>query len=233
MTEAANRNGASDAYYSHDRYEVARLIPTAARQILDVGCASGRLGQLVKALRPDAEVRGIEPVAEAAARARELLDAVRVGHAEDDLPVDWPAPDCLVLADVLEHLADPWATLAHLRRQAAPGAALVVSVPNVAHWSLRMEVARGRWRYRDEGLLDRTHLRFFDPNSAVRLIEGAGYRIERRQRVISQIPPWRITGLDHNRFRAVVDEGPPGHPLGRTQRWLMDLLTFQFLMVAR
>ena len=103
----------------------------------------------------------------------------------------------------------------------------------MTHWSVRRELAAGRWRYRDEGLLDRTHLRFFDPPGAVALVEGAGYRIVRLQRVVSQIPACPFTGLDPDRFRAVVDDAPPRRSWPSPRRWLMDLVTFQLLMVAR
>ncbi len=51
-------------YYSHPRFEVAQLVPKDARTIIDVGCARGSLGKLLKEMRSDRKVFGIEIVPE-------------------------------------------------------------------------------------------------------------------------------------------------------------------------
>ena len=69
--------------------------------------------------------------------------------------------DCLVFGDVLEHLVDPWAVLARLARLVCDGGQILACIPNVQHYSVIVSLLRGKWDYQDEGLLDRTHLRFF------------------------------------------------------------------------
>lgn len=209
-----------EGYYTHSRPEVARLVPRTARNVIDVGCASGALGRGLKRERPGLAVRGVEPVAEAAEAARAVLDDVHHGGAEDAPPTSWPPADCVVLADVLEHLVDPWAVLRAWRSRVPDGATFVISLPNVTHWTVRRDLLLGHFEYRDEGLLDRTHLRFFDSAAAVALVEGAGLRIERFERVIlSRLPD------------ALPSRSPRGR--GGPVRAVLDLVTFQFLMVAR
>ncbi len=87
--------------------------------------------------------------------------------------------DVVVCADVLEHLADPAAVLARVRRWISPRGVLFVSLPNVANVAVRLALAAGRFEYADAGILDRTHLRFFTRRSARRLVEEAGFRIRR------------------------------------------------------
>jgi SAM-dependent methyltransferase len=205
------------AYYEHPRPDVVALVPADARYVVDVGCASGALGNALKAARPDVEVRGIEPVADVAQQARERLDDVLIGHAEDPMPDNWPAPDCVIFADVLEHLVDPWAVLSTWKERLAPGGTVVASIPNVAHHSVVRGLVRGRFDYVEAGILDRTHLRFFTRRTIFELFERCGlspYRVER-----------------------VVDEGRMKKTVQRFHRWglgpLADPWTIQFLVVAR
>jgi O-antigen biosynthesis protein len=171
-------------YYGYARPEVCALVPTSAKRVLDVGCAGGALGRALKSERPGIEVRGVEPVAEQAERARAWLDDV---HAGTEIPSEWPRPDCIIFADVLEHLVDPWTAVKNARSLLQPGGTLVVSVPNVLHHSVVSELVRGRFDYRDAGVLDRTHLRFFTEKTAREMIEQAGFHIERMERVLE--PP--------------------------------------------
>jgi len=166
------------AYYGNSRPEVQRLVPPHARRILDVGCGWGRLGAELKASEPGREVTGVELVPQVAEVARQLLDRVLVGDIEevvDQLPRRYF--DCVILADILEHLRDPWTTLARLSAALQPGATFVASIPNVAHWSVIRGLIEGEWRYQDEGLLDRTHLRFFTKSSIRDMFEQAGWRV--------------------------------------------------------
>lgn len=164
-------------YYECPRYEVMELIDPASRLILDVGCASGVLGASLKQ-KQGATVWGVEYQPEAAQRAAECLDKVIPGTIEaalTQLPENYF--DTIICADVLEHLVDPWAVLAELKNKLRSGGQLVASIPNVRHWSVLLNLLEGHWQYRDFGLLDRTHLRFFTRESIIQLFEGAGLRL--------------------------------------------------------
>jgi SAM-dependent methyltransferase len=156
-------------------YGRVRALVGRDRKVLEVGCHTGYFSRVLRA--EGCQVIGVEINAEAATRAREEGFDVRVGSIEDEaLLASLPrAFDDLLLMDVLEHLVDPWTTLARLREHVRPGGQLLVSLPNVACWTVRRALLAGRWEYTCDGLLDRTHLRFFSFHTAQALIQGAGF----------------------------------------------------------
>ena len=82
--------------------------------------------------------------------------------------------DAIVSAGAIEHLKDPLGALRRLRPFLKEGGRFVISIPNVAHGSVRLALLSGRFEYRDLGLLDSTHLRFFTRGTFERLLEEAG-----------------------------------------------------------
>lgn len=185
-------------YYGFSRPEVQALVPTAARRVLDVGCAAGLLGEALKA-RGVEEVCGIECDPEIAAHAAKRLDKVIVGDVEtlaEDLPANYF--DCIVLADVLEHLRDPQTILEKLRTSLTEDGLIVASIPNVGHWSVLRGLLEGRWQYEKAGILDRTHLRFFTRQTILHLFNEAGFRVESLQSVTvpgDTVPPAVVEAL--------------------------------------
>jgi 2-polyprenyl-3-methyl-5-hydroxy-6-metoxy-1,4-benzoquinol methylase len=167
-----------DSYSVGDRSEVAHFVPPTKR-LLDVGCNEGAFGALMA--KRGTEVHGIEPNLAAAEIAATRLTSVTVGLFPDDLPDGEPF-DCIVFNDVLEHMADPAAALAAAKDHLTDGGTLVASVPNVRHVSvLAPLLLHGRWDYRDWGILDRTHLRFFTKATTRELVESGGFRVERQE----------------------------------------------------
>ena len=151
-----------------------RLLAPGGR-VLDIGCASGGL---LAVLRPGAgHLAGLELSPTAAAAAAQVGDQIVCGAlADDGLPFEAGSFDLVVLADVLEHLADPGAGLARATAWCRPGGAVLVSVPNVAHWHARLTLLRGRWPQDDSGTFDAGHLRWFTHESLRALLAGAGLR---------------------------------------------------------
>jgi 2-polyprenyl-3-methyl-5-hydroxy-6-metoxy-1,4-benzoquinol methylase len=166
-------------YYSHARSEIMRLVPAGARFILDIGCSSGMLG---KALKEEAGLRtvwGIEISPDFAREAEKYLDRVFVKDIENDDTIleDGELFDCIICADVLEHLKDPWAVLVKLSAHLAAGGRLVASIPNIQHYKVVRDIITDRWLYRSEGILDRDHLRFFSLATIKNLFAVSGYKI--------------------------------------------------------
>ena len=142
------------------------------RQLLDVGCADGTLsGHFVAS---GWRVVGVEPFKADAAMARARGIEVMEVTLEEAVHHLQPQFDVVVLADVLEHCADPWTVLREIVTHSKPGAVIVISLPNVAHAVTRIQLLLGRFNYADRGILDRTHLRFFTRSTSRELIEGAG-----------------------------------------------------------
>lgn len=176
------RAARADAY-ENPRAELQRHVPAGALRVLDLGCASGALGAALKAR--GSYVVGVERDPAYASRARERLDEL----IEADLETLDPAPlgrfDVLVAGDVLEHLADPWTVLQRFAEIVEPGGTVVVSLPNVRHWETVFAIAvQGRFPRRNEGVFDRTHLRWFTLHDAWSLIDQAGLEVEAIERRI-------------------------------------------------
>lgn len=175
MSEGPNR----DAGYETDRPDVQALVPPTARNVLELGCSNGALGAALKR-RQDVRVLGVEYDPAYTAEAGPRLDRVVTGDAFAFATGPHPpeAPfDCLIAADLLEHLVDPWSTLRGAVGMLSSGATVIVSLPNVLFWAGLLRLVRGgRWPREDEGLFDRTHLRWFSEQDAVELLEQAGVR---------------------------------------------------------
>jgi O-antigen biosynthesis protein len=187
------------------------LIVGAPRRVLELGCAGGAFGAALKARYPGAAVTGIEAGRAAAAVAATRLDRVICSRVEEvDFAAAGLAPgefDTLIAADILEHLANPWQALQRVRPYLSPDAQLVASIPNVRNAILIAALAvNGRWQYRERGLLDITHLRFFTLEEIRRMLEETGYRYE--QHVVNlSLPLADLYHRNANREKITLEMG--------------------------
>ncbi len=85
--------------------------------------------------------------------------------------------DVLVYGDVLEHLVDPWSVLRRHGEWLTPQGLVLACIPNIAHWSALIHLLMGEWPHLEQGLFDRTHLRFFTEPSIRQLFAQAGLHI--------------------------------------------------------
>jgi SAM-dependent methyltransferase len=169
---AIQAGGRPDYYYDQARPEVAALVPPECRRVLEVGCASGQLGRLLR--ERGHHVTGIELVPDMAERARSWLDRVVTADIErDGFPFPPASFDAVIFADVLEHLIDPWRVLREAALVLADDGVVVASVPNVQNIDVLRRLLRGRWDYRERGILDIGHLRFFTLHSIRELFSQA------------------------------------------------------------
>ncbi len=164
---------------SHSSHAVL-LAWIAERQpgrVLDVGCSDGQFGGIVRSLGH--QVTGVDMTKHEGVGER--LDVFVEADLNKGLPQEVGGPyDCIVAADVLEHTIVPERLLADITERLAPGGAILVSVPNFAHWYPRVRVAAGRFDYDQRGLLDRGHVRFFTRRSFERLVADCDLRPVRR-----------------------------------------------------
>ena len=172
--------------YENPRPDVAALVPAGARRILDLGCSSGALGAALKQRKPEPEIVGVERDPAYAASAAARLDRVVEGDLETLAAdaEDLGRFDCLIAADVLEHLVDPWAVLARWSAALEPGCRAVISLPNARHWEVFRELGlRGSFPRRAAGIFDATHLRWFTLGDVYGLCDAAGLELEHVVRV--------------------------------------------------
>ncbi len=169
----------SSDYFNHSRPELVCYLPVDAERILDVGCGEGTFSVGLTE-EQKLETWGMEIDEESASIAATRLDHVLTGDAvllASELPDAYF--DCIFCNDILEHIVNPDKLLNILKTKLASGGRLVTSVPNVRHfWTVWDLFFRGRWDYSDEGILDRTHLRFFTKSTMGELFTDCGYRVE-------------------------------------------------------
>ena len=204
-----------------------KLLPPEG-SVLDLGCASGGLLAL---LRDRASFTAGVELSSAAARAADVADQVVQARIESpDLPFEPGSFDLVVMADVLEHLVDPPDALARAVSWVKPGGAIVVSVPNIAHWHARLVLLRGEWRSEETGLFDSGHLRFFNVERLDELVREAGL-------VDGVIRP--VVPALRNHFPALSQRLPQGARDGMERAWQAigarrpNLFGFQLVATAR
>ncbi len=152
---------------------IVRMIPEGSR-VLDVGCGAGSLSQIV-ADHCRADVVGIEPDPARAERAMRRGIQVHVGYFDRPLIAGLGLFDVVLFADVLEHLPNPYTLLLTAREALRQHGCVIVSVPNVAHWSVRACLLRGKFEYQPWGIMDATHLRWFTAESIKSLLAASGF----------------------------------------------------------
>lgn len=151
--------------------------------VLDVGCACGDLGRLLRENRK-CQVHGFEynPGSIEIARktgAYEVIHQVDLNALDPSAFPQYKASfDCIIVLDVLEHLIDPESSLKRLTTLLKPNGSLVVSLPNVAFCDIKAGLLRDSFEYTDTGILDRTHLRFFTRASISCLFTNLGLSVD-------------------------------------------------------
>ncbi len=182
--DTISTNDKPDSYYKNVRNDFIPLIPMDAKYILEVGCAAGMTGRELKK-RSGVVVAGIELNTKAAEAAKDVLDDVVQGNIEDmNIPYNDNTFDCILFADVLEHLVDPLSVLIKVRRLLKVGGTVVASIPNVQFYGVIHNLIEGNWTYEKEGILDETHLRFYTYKEIIKLFKKAGYSIQNVEEVL-------------------------------------------------
>jgi len=145
--------------YIGARNDILNLVPDCVSKVLDIGCGIGTLGESIKQ-KWKVEVVGIEIDEQMAKVAKERLDKVIIGDIEKINLAEYLTLnyfDCIIFADILEHLKDPWSVLKKIVKFLAEDGIIVASIPNVRHYTTILNlVFRGYWPYRERGIHDRT-----------------------------------------------------------------------------
>ncbi|MDH0848966.1 MULTISPECIES: methyltransferase domain-containing protein [Delftia] len=196
----------------------------AQAHILDLGCGSGALGAFL-AEHKQCVCDGVTLSQEEARHAAPFYRHVHVADLEDcdlDQLFGEARYDYIVCADVLEHLRQPERILAACRKRLTPEGRLLISVPNAGYSGLVAELLHGEFRYREEGLLDRTHLRFFTRRSLSRFLAEQGWQVDDIDTIERALP--------ESEFRVAYDSLPPA--VARHLLATPDALAYQFIASA-
>jgi len=186
-------------------------------RVFEAGVSSGYFASVLVAGGLHVDGHELDP--DAADRARRVCGEVHVGDLSTFDPEQLDGRyDVLLFGDILEHLVDPVAVLRRLGTRLQPDGALVVSVPNIANWTVRLGLLAGRFRYADRGILDRTHLRFFTLATLRSMLVEAGFSVES---IVGAIPVPLVTA---ERAARVT------HRVGNLRP---NLFAYQFVAVAR
>jgi 2-polyprenyl-3-methyl-5-hydroxy-6-metoxy-1,4-benzoquinol methylase len=211
----------SDLNTSHS---MAILSVPPGSRVLDLGAADGSVARAL--VQRQCRVWGVELDPEAAAHAAGVCETVTCADVETEEPWAELAGqhfDAVLLLDVLEHLRSPAEVLRRASSLLTPAGVVVVSLPNITHAAVRLALLQGRFEYTDTGILDRTHLRFFDRASAEQLLLDAGLTIAERLRV--------VRALDQTEVR--IDMAAADAGLLTRITTAPDAFTYQFVFVAR
>jgi len=183
-------------YRKGHREEILPLIPDDAQRVLDVGGGEGGFLASLKATRPDCETHLAEISRLACKSAEGRIDHVWQG---DFLSLSFPCRyDCITFLDVLEHVAAPEIWLEKAHGLLSPGGTIVLSIPNVGHWSVIADLVEGRWDYAPAGIHCITHLRYFTRATLLRLLEDTGFVPTTIEPQIIAPPHWfALSSLQH------------------------------------
>ena len=196
-------------------------------RVLEFGCATGYMSRVLRDDR-GCRVTGFECSAAAAQQAAPFCERLIVGDIEDEARwAQLTGPyDVVMFADVLEHLRDAETVLRRARELLVADGFLLISMPNVAHHTVRWQLLRGRFDYTESGLLDDTHLRFYTRSSTLALLRRCGFRVEeltfslqatRLDRILRRL---RLGALQRALERVACSVTP-------------DAMAFQWLVLAR
>ena len=195
------------------------------KTVLEVGCGPGSQSRVFRDL--GCRVVGLEIDPNRAEAARAFCEQVHVVNVETAQLYDLLGDakfDVITCADVLEHLHDPAATVRRLAPFLKCGGYMLASIPNVTHASVVFEMAHGRFEYREFGLLDDTHIRFFCRRTALAVLESAGFAVSEihcvnRSPHDTELRPALVGGEDSALMNMILGRNP-------------DSLTYQFVLKA-
>lgn len=172
-------------------FKMIKNIPEKSR-VLDIGCSSGNFGEELQKAK-NCEVIGVDLDADDVKRAAKVLKSAYVMNIETDDFRKLGKFDRIIFADVIEHLVDPVDSLKRTKKLLKPGGQVMFSIPNMAHMGTRLMLLTGKFGYGETGLLDKTHLHFYDEDEVRRVFNDAGYGIDVFEWTEYYIPKKEVT----------------------------------------
>ncbi|CAM3609593.1 MULTISPECIES: glycosyltransferase [Paenibacillus] len=160
----------------HNSVSIILKNVSANSKVLEFGPSTGYMTRYMKE-KLNCSVYCVELDQESAEISRKYSEKMIIGDLDH---IDWYIQlqdeqfDHIIFSDVLEHLRDPWKVLSRAVSLLKDDGTALTSIPNIAHNAIIMELIQGRFEYRNTGLLDNTHIRFFTKKSVLELLHGSG-----------------------------------------------------------
>ena len=205
------------------RLDILKYVVGKNNVVLDVGCATGTNGRYLLENKLATIVYGIEFQKEMAIEAAKSNTRIFQGNIENIefrkvILTESPQFDYILFGDILEHLIDPENVLKELTKNLKPGGKVIISLPNVAHIELFVQVyIKGTWPKNPRGIFDRTHLRWFTRKDAFLMVENCSLKVIKHER----------------NFRARDAIGSTFNWKYKMIKWLnKDWVTFQHILIC-
>jgi len=207
------------------------MVDGSPQRILEIGCATGVMGQAIKKLHPHCFYVGLEIDKESAEQAKKVLDQVIVGDIQkmslSDYGIARSSFDYVLFGDVLEHLYDPWTVLYYCKQYLKNTGCIVASIPNVRNLEIVNSLINGYFTYKDEGILDSTHLRFFTYKEILSMFDSCDLEIMQIKNNIAHY-------FDFNKIDMVSSIDLPKFTIkSLSQEEIIELSTIQFIVKAK
>jgi SAM-dependent methyltransferase len=181
MSDINNLYDSKDkSYYKNVRIEIMPLLPENIDKIFEIGCGTGETLSYIKNVKHAKWTGGIELTKNTKKiKKNKDLDLIIYGDIENTiLPFKKASLDIILCLDVLEHLNNPWAVLKKLRAYLKKDGVIICSIPNVRNYKVLFPLLfLDNWNYSENGILDKTHLRFFTKKTSIKLIEESGFKV--------------------------------------------------------
>lgn len=209
---------------NHSHSQIVRRVPRYA-QVLELGCGDGSMSRLLRE-RCEAHIIGIDHNPDIVWQAQRYCDYVFTEDLDDPHSLDaleGEKFDVITLVDVLEHLQHPEALLQRLKPLLLDEGQILISIPNIAHSSVRLELLNGRFDYETAGILDATHLKFFTAESVQALLEDADFVVNEIDYTWHDLPDEVIT-----RYLKAAGLEPTAAALAKFHE--PDAIAYQFII---
>jgi 2-polyprenyl-3-methyl-5-hydroxy-6-metoxy-1,4-benzoquinol methylase len=209
---------------------VINAIPESAKSVLDVGAGPGGVGRVLREKGFSGRIVAIEPVAERIASNLTYYNESHNCYIEDFKNTE--AFDAILLADVLEHMQDPWAALIQLKKLLSESGSLIVQVPNVMHPDFIVNFMCGAAQYQPAGICDITHIRWFNRLSILKAVKDAGYEVNSISRVFKTNQEQDIATKPFSAQHLRLKNGQTNREILVPAEDRADYLTFQYVVQA-
>lgn len=169
---------------AHDKHNdsiLNLLLQSRPTSVIEIGCMRGTLAKEYLSQQQSCVWTGVDIDSDNVNEASNFCTYSMLGNVEtmdlSSLP-NIHDVECWIFGDVLEHLRDPWALLSKIKNISDSPKKIIACIPNSQHWSFQVRVNAGMFDYQDDGLFDRTHIRFFSRETMIRMFTDAGFEIQ-------------------------------------------------------